>query len=142
MDIAGQAGSTAAIHALLGYVFWAVILAVSVVSVRAYMVLGGYPVTEFTAGVPHGDDAYWRLNRAHLNTLENLPVFAAVVLAGVVSGEAGETFSTLARVCVFARVTQSLVHLSSGSAQAINVRVTFFLAQLVCIAWMAGSIVL
>ena len=27
---------------------------------------------EFLSGVPHGNEAYWRINRAHLNTLENL----------------------------------------------------------------------
>lgn len=142
MNIAGLAGMSAPITALMGYVFWAVILALAVVGTRAVKVLGGHPVTEFPAGVPHGSDAYWRLNRAHLNTLENLPMFAAVVLAGVVSGESSDLFATLARVCVFARVGQSLVHLSSGSAMAINVRVTLFLVQLTCIAWMAGRIVL
>jgi uncharacterized MAPEG superfamily protein len=142
MDIAGLAGASAPIYALMGYVFWAVILAISLVITRAVLVVRGHPVTEFTAGVPHGSDAYWRLNRAHLNTLENLPMFAAVVLAGVVSGEGSDTFATLARVCVFARIGQSLVHLSSGSEMAINIRVTFFLTQIVCIAWMAGRIVM
>ena len=142
MDIAGLVGTSASINALMGYVFWAVILAVSVVGSRGILVQGGHPVTEFTAGVPHGSDAYWRLNRAHINTLENLPVFAAVVLAGAVSGESSDTFATLARVAVAARVAQSLVHLSSGSAMAINVRATLYMVQLVCIAWMAGRIVL
>ena len=142
MDIAGLAGASTPINALMGYVFWAVILALAVGVTRGVQVLGGHPVTEFPAGVPHGSDGYWRLNRAHSNTMENLPMFAAVVLAGVVSGEASDLFGTLARVCVLARVAQSLVHLSSGSAMAINIRFAFFLVQLTCIAWMAGRIVL
>ena len=29
---------------------------------------------EFPSGTPHGGDLYWRLNRAHMNTAENLPL--------------------------------------------------------------------
>ena len=36
----------------------------------------------FPSGQPHGPEWYQRLNRAHANAVENLPVFAALVIAG------------------------------------------------------------
>ena len=58
------------------------------------------PEITFAAGVPHGSDAYWRLNRAHLNTLENLPIFAAIVLSGWVVGMESAMFNRLAVIVV------------------------------------------
>ena len=75
------------ITALITYALWAIALVVTMAVVRTTMVLRGRAkANSFTAGVPHGGDAYWRLNRAHLNTLENLPIFAAIVLSGWVVG--------------------------------------------------------
>ena len=58
----------------------------------------GASPADFPASVPHGSDRYWRLNRAHLNCLEFLPMFAAVVLTGAVLGVTEGTVATLAEV--------------------------------------------
>jgi uncharacterized MAPEG superfamily protein len=79
---------------------------------------------------------YQRLIRAHMNCVENLPVFGAVVLVAAVSGLSNRTFDTLAEVYLGARVCQSIAHISSGRSLAVNVRFTFFLVQLVCVLWM------
>ena len=91
-----------------------------------------------------GGDAYWRLNRAHMNCLENLPMFATVVLVATVVGIRTGTLDTLAQTYLVARIGQSLAHVSSGSVLAVNVRFTFFLIQVGCLIgflqtiWNAG----
>jgi len=129
------------IIALTLYALWAMFLVLSIGAVRVHQVVTGKAaITSFTPGTPHGPESYWRLNRAHMNVLENLPIFAAIVLAGVVSGAADATFNGLAVVVVCARAVQSLIHISSGSARAINLRFTAFAVQIVCQFWMAWLI--
>jgi uncharacterized MAPEG superfamily protein len=126
------------ITALIAYALWAVVLVVMLAVVRTTTVLGGRAkANSFTAGTPHGGDAYWRLNRAHLNTLENLPIFAAIVLSGWVVGMESATFNRLAVIVVAARVAQSLIHLISGSVTAVSFRFAAFAVQIVCEIWMA-----
>jgi uncharacterized MAPEG superfamily protein len=133
---------TTPLYALMGFFFWTMLLLTGIAVARTAQVLSGNATpSSFPAGVPHGSDPYWRLNRAHANCLENLPLFAAVVLTAAVAGVTSGTFDSLARVYVFARVGQSLAHLSSGSDVAINVRFTFFLVQVVAIVWMAWIVV-
>jgi hypothetical protein len=126
------------IIALTFYALWAIVLVVMIAADRALLVMGGKAaITDFPSGTKHGSDSYWRINRAHLNTLENLPIFAALVLAGWVAGLDTATFNMLAVVVVVARVVQSLIHISSGSAVAINFRFLALLVQIVCEVWMA-----
>ena len=126
------------ITALVAYALWAIALVMAVAACRTLMVLNGKTrLNGFTSGVPHGGDAYWRLNRAHLNTAENLPVFAAIVLAGWVVGMETATFNRLAVIIVVARVIQSLIHIASGSVTAVSLRFTALAVQLVCEIWMA-----
>lgn len=129
---------TLSLYCLVGYVVWAMLLVVAIVALRGVEVLAGRKrVNEFPGGVQHGGDAYWRLYRAHANTVENLSLVAILVLTAAVAHVAGPTFDRLAAVALGARVAQSLVHISSGSSLAVSVRGTFFFAQLGCFAWMA-----
>jgi uncharacterized MAPEG superfamily protein len=101
------------------------------------VIRGQAKADSFTPGVPHGSDSYWRINRAHLNTVENLPIFAAIVLAGWVVGMETATFNRLAIVVVVARIVQSAIHIASGSVVAITFRFTALAVQLICGIWMA-----
>jgi uncharacterized MAPEG superfamily protein len=134
---------TTPLYALIGFVFWSVGLVVALGSARCYQVMAGQKKSnEFPSGTQHGGDAYWRLNRAHLNCLENLPLFAAVVLVAAVTGAGSETLDMLARVFVGARVCQSLVHIASGSVMAVNIRFAFYLIQLFCLCGFACLLVI
>jgi hypothetical protein len=93
-------------------------------------------VNEFPGGVQHGGDRYWRLYRAHANTVENLSIVAILVLVGTLVHVYQGTFDKLALVALGARVVQSLAHVASGSVMAVNVRFTAFLTQYACFAWM------
>jgi uncharacterized MAPEG superfamily protein len=131
----------ACIVALTLYAMWAMFLVLCIGAVRVHQVATGRTkLAAITPGVPHGPDPYWRLNRAHMNVLENLPIFGAIVLGGVVSGAANASFNGLAVVVIVARAIQSLIHISSGSAGAINLRFTAFAVQVVCQFWMAWLI--
>jgi uncharacterized MAPEG superfamily protein len=122
---------------LVGYAAWTIVLVILVVSARGLEVFAGKKkMNEFPGGVLHGGDAYWRLYRAHANTVENLPVFAVLVLAGTALHVATPAFARLPEIALGARVLQSLVHMASGSVSAVKVRFTAFFTQIICFVWM------
>jgi uncharacterized MAPEG superfamily protein len=131
---------TPPLHALLFFALWTLLLLL--IGVAPYRVgnvlLRKAAPNSFQAGVPHGPDWYQRLMRAHMNCVENLPVFGAIVLIGAVTGLSSPTFDRLAEIYVVARVCQSTAHISSGRNLAVNVRFTFFVLQVGCALWMAG----
>lgn len=127
---------SAPIIALVWFALWAVFLVLVVALWRVREVMAGrIRPNAFPSGEKHGSDAYWRANRAQANTIENLPIFAALVLSGVAAGLNTGMFATLCTVAVVARIVQSLIHLSSGSVVAVNLRFTAFLVQIICFAW-------
>lgn len=133
---------TPELYSLLGFTLWAVLLVTAVGSWRAVQVLVGQKrANEFPSGTPHGGDAYWRLNRAHMNTAENLPIFATLVLIAHMIDVHSETTVLLAQVILGARIVQSLIHFASGSAMAVNLRFTAFLVQIGCYFGLAWTIV-
>ena len=121
----------ASLQYLVMYALWAVALVLTFGAYRCYAVLAGKSRNDgFPAGVQHGPDWYWRLNRAHLNTLENLPIFGSVVIVGVIVGVSSSLFHTCAAVIFYARIAQSLTHIASTAKWPINIRFTFFVIQL------------
>lgn len=96
---------------------------------------------EFNPTVPHGSDRYQRCMRAHLNCVENLPVFAALVLLGSVLAIPSELFQLLAFAVLPARVLQTAAHVASGRNRAVLVRFSFFTVQLCCFGLMVCLLV-
>ncbi|MEE8581738.1 MAG: MAPEG family protein [Myxococcota bacterium] len=126
-----------ALLCLLGFVGWTLLLLISIGVIRVSHVLtGARRPNEFPGGERHGSDRYWRLNRAHANCLENLPIFAALVLVAAAADVSEPRLGQLAVVILAGRVGQSVAHISSGRNLAVNVRFAFFLSQLVCFVWM------
>lgn len=125
---------------LLGFVCWTLLLLLGVGLARVRQVVAGTArASDFPSGVPHGSDAYWRLNRAHLNCVENLPLFASVVLVAAAAGLQHGTFDNFAMLVLAARIGQSVAHISSGSEMAVNIRFAFFGLQIIGIV---GGIIL
>jgi uncharacterized MAPEG superfamily protein len=117
---------------------WAVALVVLIGASRVVEVLAGRKRSnEFPSGTPHGSDLYWRLNRAQVNTVENLPIFGALVLTGTAIHVATPLFEWLPVVVLAGRLLQTTAHLASGSALAVNVRFTCFVVQIACFAALA-----
>lgn len=130
--------------ALLGFVVWTLSLLIGTIGytrVAAVMRRQARP-NSFNAAVPHGSDRYQRCMRAHLNCVENLPVFGALVLLGGALGLDSGAFPIAALSVLPARVGQSLAHISSGSNRAVLVRFYFYTAQLLCFTVMIALLAL
>jgi uncharacterized MAPEG superfamily protein len=126
------------IVALVLFALWTIALVLMVGIERVVLVTRGHIKTgDITPGAPHGNAAYWRMNRAHVNAAENLAIFAAIVLAGYAAGQESAMFNLLAMVVLAARIVQSLIHIVSGSSLAVSLRFTAFGVQLVSQVWMA-----
>jgi uncharacterized MAPEG superfamily protein len=129
------------ITALVFYALWAIALVLMVAADRTLIVLRGEArANSFTSGVPHGSESYWRINRAHLNTVENLPIFAVIVLSGWVVGMETLAFNRLALIVVVARIIQSAIHIASGSVAAVTSRFLAYAVQIACEIWMAALV--
>ena len=133
--------SLSPIAALVLFAAWGLLLVICIGTWRLGLALSGNaPKGGFTPGSPHGSDAYWRLNRAHLNVVENLPFFGAIVLGGAVLGDPSLVFQQLANVVLLARVVQTIIHVASGSQIAILLRFSAYLVQVFSMLAMAAMV--
>lgn len=115
------------------FALWTALLAVTVPVWRITLVASGlYRISDFTPGDAHGSALYWRINRAHVNSAENLAVFAALAVAGIASGVTDPLFGQLCVIALSARIIQSLIHIGSGAAGAVVFRSVAFLVQILC----------
>jgi hypothetical protein len=127
--------------ALVFYALWTIALVLMIGADRVFLIARGkIRPKDITPGTPHGNDAYWRINRAHMNAAENIGIFAAIVLAGWIAGAETYLFNLLATIVVAARIVQSLIHIVSGSNAAVTLRFVFFGVQLISEVWMATII--
>lgn len=126
---------TASLHAVLLYAAWTLTLLCAIAMLRVtYALSGRRAANAFAIG---GDDVSafsGRLCRAHANCYENLPIFAAIVLAAAVADRSDIT-DPLALWAVTARIAQSAVHLWSTSVPAVTLRFACLLPQLAIQAW-------
>ena len=122
---------TNSLIALLGFAAWTLLLLVGIAMLRSYYTLigerraNGFAVT--------GEDVSpfsARLCRAHANCYENLPIFAALIAAAAISGNAAIT-DPLALWLLAARIAQSTTHLISTRNSAVILRFSFLMVQVV-----------
>src|ERR1700761_9657862 len=119
--------------ALVFYALWCLALVLMIAADRLLLIARGQVKNnEFLSGVPHGNDSYWRINRAQINAAENLPIFAAIVLAGWIAGTENHVFNMLAMAVLALRILQSVVHIVSGNSIMTWLRTLFFAGQVIC----------
>jgi uncharacterized MAPEG superfamily protein len=126
---------TMPIWMLLGFAAWTILLLASTIGVYRWSQIfaGRAPINGFRADQPEGADWYKRSMRAHANCVENLPVFAAIVLALYVSATGGPVADFASIGVLVARVMQSLVHVClPQTSSVVAVRFTLLLVQLAC----------
>jgi uncharacterized MAPEG superfamily protein len=88
-----------------------------------------------------GNEWYRRAMQAHANCIENLPVYAAIVVAVVATGIETRLLDYLAMVLMVARVCHTLVHIIPEQTNVVvGFRFAFFFTQVVCMFCM-GAIV-
>ncbi|MCB1325387.1 MAG: MAPEG family protein [Spirochaetales bacterium] len=120
---------------LLLFLFWTLLLALITVSYRGLLVFSGQKrIHEFPADQPHGKDWYRRLMRAHLNCLENLPVFATLILLGLFMNRT-QHFEQFVLLIPAFRVVQSTTHVISGGPIAVTIRFSFYFLQIAMLVW-------
>ena len=78
-----------------------------------------------------------RVGKSHANCVENLVLFAAVILTNKAFG--GVDLGSMPKYYLMARVAQSLTHWLSVSELAVNTRFSFFLAQCALLVGMASQ---
>jgi uncharacterized MAPEG superfamily protein len=130
---------------LLGFATWTVFLLLATVGIYRWsrILTGREEIRAFRADHIEGHDWYRRSMRAHANCVENLPVFAVIVLALYATGLDSQLVRALTIVVLVARVLQSVVHVSFvQSNRAVAVRFTFFLIQIIAFLWLIAIIAL
>jgi len=122
----------AAYHALLGFAGWTLLLVLLVFAYRGFKFLTGTPINSWPRGVKSDADVPFvtRVADAHANCLENLVIFAVIVLAaGQLPGKL-ELIAPLAPFVLYARIGQSLAHLSGTGKINVFIRASFWSVQL------------
>jgi uncharacterized MAPEG superfamily protein len=130
---------------LLGFAAWTLlVLSVSVGVFRWSRILTGRAsIREWRADVPQGADWYQRAMRAHMNCVENLPVYGAIVFAASAAGVSGPDLDRLALAFLAARVGQSTVHIALPQTEPVAaLRFALFFVQVVCMIAMGALVAL
>lgn len=126
-----------AIQVLLLFTVLTLALAVVYVGFRVSRVLlGQAKANAWTRGAPEYQDPAWirRFEHAHMNCLENLPVYAAVVLAAYMLGQLA-LLDSLAFVFLAGRLFQTTVHLISAGPLFVLLRATGLVVQWAVLAY-------
>jgi uncharacterized MAPEG superfamily protein len=132
--------SMTAMMALVGFAAWTLLLVFVAVSWRLVEILRGKPANSWGRGSAIEVPGFIRrAEHAHLNCLENLPIFAVIVLAAHALG-GNAVVDALACWVLYARIGQSLVHLVGVRPALVLVRATFYFLQLALFVYMLWSL--
>ena len=131
-----------ALQALVGFALWTMALVAIVFLYRTLRFSSGVPINSWPRGAkPAGDTTFIkRVEDAHANCVENLPVFAVIVLAAA-SMDRTSAVNLLAPYVLYARIGQTLAHLSGTAPAQVLVRASFWSVQLGLCAWMALGLI-
>ena len=128
--------------ALAGFAGWTLLLLLIVANFRVFNTFFGakIAINNFS---PTGDDLPGfghRVTRAHLNCVENLAVFAALVAVAGLSQQFSVMEGTV--MCVlYARMGQSIAHIISTAPLMVWIRAGFFFVQVILMASYAVKLI-
>jgi uncharacterized MAPEG superfamily protein len=121
---------------LLAFAAWTLLTLFGSVGVYRWsrILTGRVSIAEWRADLPQGSEWYQRAMRAHMNCVENLPVYAAIVVALVATNVQSPVIDSLALTMLAARIGQTLTHIAFPPTNAASsLRFAFFLLQAGCI---------
>ena len=97
---------------LLGFAAWTLLMLFGSIGVYRWsrILTGRASIAEWRADLPQGSDWYQRAMRAHMNCVENLPVYAAIVVALMAKGLQSPLMDRLAITILVARIGQTRAH--------------------------------
>ena len=130
---------------LLVFSGWTLVVLFGTVGVYRWsrIFTGRAGVSEWHADEIQGSEWYRRAMRAHLNCVENLPVYAAIVLCATAAETTGPVLDALAVTLLAARIFQTTTHIVFEQTDRVaSVRFGFFFAQVLCMFIMAASVAL
>jgi len=130
---------TLPLFTLLGFAAWTLLLLAATVGVHRWSLIltQRAAINGFPADAPVGPGWYQRATRAHLNCIENLPVYGAIVLIATLTHREGVLLDALSVAVLSARVCQTLVHvLFVQTERAVTYRFSLYTVQLVAMLWM------
>lgn len=131
-----------AYNAVLLYAGWILVLALFYALPRVpQALLGQKRIDSWERGKESTDPMFLqRAKSAHLNCLENFPVFAAVVAIAGLMGQI-DAINGLAAFVLYARIGQTVSHILGTSFILVLSRATFFLAQVFLTLYMVYLLV-
>lgn len=127
--------------AVVAYIIWTMALAMFYAFPRVPQVLLGKKSADTweRTKAPTDPDFLVRAKGAHLNCLENFPLFAAVVIVAVLMQKTAAVDAVAAYV-IYARIGQSVAHILGTSLPLVLIRATLFLVQVLLTFYMAFSL--
>lgn len=127
---------------VLLYAAWCLVLPAIYATYRVPLVLSGKKRHDHweRGQVPNDPPVLYRMKAAHLNSLENFPIFLGIVaMAALMDSLAA--IAVLAPWVLYLRLGQSLVHISGTSFVQILIRATLFVAQLLIMLLMIFKLI-
>lgn len=127
--------------ALLIFVGLSILLALVYATYRVPKIfLGKKKADHWERNQPVDDPAFLvRAKGAHLNCLENLPLFAALVLTAAALDQSA-VVDGVASVFIYCRLGQSVAHLIGTSLPLILVRATLFVVQALIMLYLVWAL--
>jgi uncharacterized MAPEG superfamily protein len=130
---------------LLGFAGWTVLTLFGSIGVYRWnrILTGRASISEWRADAPQGSEWYRRAMRAHMNCVENLPIFGALVVVLMATGLQSPSVDALSVALLLARIGQTLVHIAAPPTNVwAALRFALFFVQIVCIMLIGTIIVL
>jgi uncharacterized MAPEG superfamily protein len=119
---------------LLAFAGWTLLTLLATIGAYRWsrILTGRASIAYWRADCGQGSDWYQRAMRAHMNCVENLPVYAAIVVAQMATGLQSPASDRLALTMLAARIGQTLVHVGLPPTNAaVSVRFALFFIQMV-----------
>jgi len=100
---------------LLGFIIWTLVMLIILSICRWMHITKGHvslQAVQPDQNYNHPSDLHRRVTRAHLNCLENLPIYTGLIFIVYTLGLKGVLLDSLAVIFILSRIIQSLIHLS------------------------------
>ncbi|MDK3016900.1 MAPEG family protein [Pseudodonghicola flavimaris] len=132
---------TLPVAALLGFALWTLLILFATVGVYRWsrILTGKTRISHWTADPDAGSGLYPRAMRAHMNCIENLPVFGTIVFVIDRVGATAPALGILSVIVLAARIVQSTIHIAlEQTDRVIFLRFTFYFTQIVAMIAMVA----
>ena len=117
---------------LLGFAAWTLLILFATVGVYRWsrILTGRTAIATWRADEQQGSEWYRRAMRAHINCLENLPIYTAIVVALLAVRVTSPILDGLAITILVARICQSSIHLLLEQTNMVaGIRFAFYFLQ-------------